>query len=128
MDAEDWKTVERGRENRRRLLRILHEAGVKLALGTDTPNPFVVPGFSVHEELANFIEAGFTPRQALGAATRQGARLLEKSQEFGTIEVGKRADLLLLAESPLRNVNALRHPLGVMARGRWMPAGSRDTR
>jgi imidazolonepropionase-like amidohydrolase len=121
MDAEDWRTVERGRENRRRLLRILREAGVNLAVGTDTPNPFVVPGFSVHEELANFVDAGFTPREALGAATREGARLLGELEQFGTVEVGKRADLLLLATNPLRNLDALRHPLGMMVRGRWMP-------
>jgi imidazolonepropionase-like amidohydrolase len=119
MDAEDWKTVERGRENRTRLLRILHEAGVELALGTDTPNPFVVPGFSVHEELANFIEAGFTPRKALGAATREAARLLGALEEFGTVEVGKRADLVLLDANPLSNLETLRRPVGVMVRGRW---------
>ncbi len=124
MDAEDWLTVERGRENRRHLLRILHESGVNVALGTDTPNPFVVPGFSVHEELVNFTEAGFTPRQALIAATREAARLLEKSPEFGTVEVGKRADLLLVNANPLTALETLRQPAGVMVRGRWMPAES----
>jgi imidazolonepropionase-like amidohydrolase len=124
MDAEDWRVVERGRENRRRLLRILRDARVDLALGTDTPNPFVVPGFSVHEELTNFIAAGFTPWQALGAATREGARLLGASGEFGTVALGKRADLLLLDRNPLTSLDALRRPVGVMVRGRWMPAAS----
>jgi imidazolonepropionase-like amidohydrolase len=124
MDAEDWRTVERGRENRRRLLRMLREAGVNVALGTDTPNPFVVPGSSVHMELANFIEARFTLRQALGAATREGARLLRKSDEFGTVEVGKRADLLLLDANPLTTLETVRRPVGVMVRGRWIPAQS----
>jgi imidazolonepropionase-like amidohydrolase len=102
----------------------LREAEVDLALGTDTPNPFVVPGFSVHQELANFVDAGFTPRQALGAATREGARLLGALGEFGTVETGKRADLLLLGANPLTSLDALRHPIGVMVRGRWMPADS----
>jgi imidazolonepropionase-like amidohydrolase len=124
MDAEDWGVVVRGRENRRRLLRFLREADVNVALGTDTPNPFVVPGFSVHEELTNFLDAGFTPRQALGAATREGARLLGESGEFGSVEVGKRADLLLLDENPLSSLATLRRPLGVMVRGRWIRADS----
>lgn len=122
MDAEDWQTVQRGRENRLRLLAKLREAGVDVALGTDTPNPFVVPGFSVHQELENLVAAGYTPRQALGAATRNAARLLGKSDEFGTVEVGKRADLVLLDANPLTTMKTLRRPVGVMFRGRWIPA------
>jgi imidazolonepropionase-like amidohydrolase len=123
MDAEDWRLVERGRVNRRHMLAVLREARVNLAVGTDTPNPFVVPGASIHEELANFIRAGFSPLDAIAAATREPAQLLGASDEFGTVEVGKRADLMLVDANPLSDLAALRHPLGVMVRGRWLPIG-----
>jgi hypothetical protein len=61
MDAEDWAAAARGRENRLRLLGALHRAGAKLLVGTDTPNPFVIPGWSLHEELDNFVAAGLPP-------------------------------------------------------------------
>lgn len=96
MDADDWAIAERGRSNRRALLGALHAAGARLAVGTDTPNAFVVPGFAMHEELANFVVAGVPPFAALAAATHEAARLMGASNEFGTVEVGKRADLLLL--------------------------------
>ena len=123
MDAADWELVERGRENRALLLRALHRAGVKLLVGTDTPNPFVVPGFSVHEELRSFVDAGLPPAYALAAATRIAAEALGQADEIGTVEVGKRADLLLLPGNPLEDLAALRRPVGVMLRGRWLPAG-----
>ena len=122
MDAADWLSVERGRANRRALIGALHAAGAKVAVGTDTPNPFVVPGFSMHEELAILVDAGYSPREALVAATREGARLLGALDSVGTVEVGKRADLLLLSGNPLLDLRVARRPVGVMARGRWMPA------
>jgi imidazolonepropionase-like amidohydrolase len=100
----------------------LRIAGAKLAVGTDTPNPFVVPGFSVHEELATFIAVGFSPREALAAATREPAELMRASDIVGTVEIGKRADLLLLSENPLADIRTVRQPVGVMAGGRWIPA------
>lgn len=122
MDSTDWRSVARGRANRRALLGALQRAGARIALGTDTPNAFVVPGFSMHDELANYIEAGFTPRQALAAATRENARLLGTQDSVGTIEVGRRADLILVAANPLVDLGALRSPRGVIARGQWLPA------
>jgi imidazolonepropionase-like amidohydrolase len=63
---------------------------------TDTPNPLVVPGFSLIEELENFVAAGITPDEALVAATREAARFVGELREWGTIEPGRRADLVLL--------------------------------
>lgn len=87
-----------------------HEAGVPIALGTDANNPFVFPGHVVHLELELLVEAGLTPMEALEAATRRPAEMLGKDDEFGTIEAGQRADLLVLAADPLadiRNTRAL---------------------
>jgi imidazolonepropionase-like amidohydrolase len=121
MDAEDWTLVERGAENRRRLAAALRAAGARLLVGTDTPNPFVVPDFSVHEELENFVAAGYTPEEALAAATREAARFLGELDEWGTVEAGKRADLVLLEANPLEAIGNTRRPVGVMVRGRWFP-------
>jgi len=122
MGATDWQVVKRGRANRRALLGALRVARAKLAVGTDTPNPFVVPGFSVHEELAVFLDAGFSPWEALMAATRRSAELMRAADVVGTIEPGKRADLLLLSSNPLADIRTVRRPVGVMVRGRWIPA------
>lgn len=120
LDAEDRETLARGRANRLALVRALHEAGAGLLAGTDTPNPFVLPGFAIHEELRAFVDAGLTPAQALAAATREPARFL-KTNDFGTVEPGKRADLLLLDANPLEDVGNLERRIGVMVRGRWLP-------
>jgi hypothetical protein len=127
MDSSDWQSVARGRANRRDFLRALHSAGAKVAVGTDTPNPFVVPGFAVYEELMIFVDAGFSPREALGAATREPARLMGMQDRVGTIEVGKRADLLLLSSNPFADLRTIRSPVGVMAGGRWLPSADLGT-
>lgn len=122
LDARGWSLVERSRANRLALLRAFHEAGVKMLIGTDTPQPFVVPGASVHEELANFVEAGLSAEAALAAATREAARFLGQEGLWGTVEPGKRADLLLLEANPLEDIAATRRIAGLVAQGRWMPA------
>jgi imidazolonepropionase-like amidohydrolase len=122
MDTADWRLVEQGKANRNRLVRALHDAGAKLLIGTDTPNPFVVPGLSVVEELENFVEAGISPAEALAASTREAARFMGELKEWGTVEVGKRADLVLLQGNPMESVANIRGLTGVMVRGRWLPS------
>ena len=97
----------------------LHKAGAKLVLGTDTPNPFVVPGFSVHTELNNFVKAGMSPYEAIKTGTCNAAVCLGALSEFGTIQTGKRADLILLKDNPLEDVANITHRCGVMVRGQW---------
>jgi imidazolonepropionase-like amidohydrolase len=113
--------VSRGASNRRNLVAALRAAGARLLVGTDTPNPFVVPGASVHEELENFVEAGYTPEEALAAATREPARFLGELGEWGSVETGKRADLVLLEANPLEDIRHTRRQVGVMVKGRWLP-------
>jgi imidazolonepropionase-like amidohydrolase len=127
LDAEDWKLVEQARRNRLAVVAALHRAGVKLAVGSDTPNPFVVPGASVHLELANFVEAGLSPAEALRAATVAPARMLGLELEQGTVEVGKRADLLLLSRNPLLDVSAAAKPVGIVLAGRWLTSSDLDS-
>lgn len=120
MDEADWNLVELGKFNRRKIVEALHQAGAKLLVGTDTPNPFVVPGASVHEELQLLVEAGLSPAEALYAATSAPARFLGRS-DIGTIEVGNQADLVLLQQNPLENIRATRDIIGVMLDGSWIP-------
>lgn len=101
------------------LVQGLHAAGVRLLPGTDAARPNVVPGFSLHDELRYFVNAGMTAPQALKAATSEPAAFLGLEKEFGTVEVGKRADLLLLDANPLEDVSNLRRRAGVMVRGEW---------
>ncbi|HUP49992.1 MAG TPA: amidohydrolase family protein [Thermoanaerobaculia bacterium] len=117
LDDEDWQIVERGAANRLALVKALHAAGVTILAGTDTPNPFVVPGASIHRELQLLVAAGLTPKAALAAATREAARFVGQEDEWGTVERGKRADLVLLAGNPLRSIAATATPVVVMVRG-----------
>jgi imidazolonepropionase-like amidohydrolase len=103
------------------LTKRLHEAGVGLLLGSDDMNPYIVPGLSLHEELGLFVRAGLTPFEALRTGTADAARFLHREREFGTIAVGRRADLLLLEANPLENVANARRRAGVMIRGHWFP-------
>ena len=80
-----------------------------------------MPGFSLHEELASFEAAGIDRARILTLATVEAARFLEADGEVGTVEVGMRADLILLDADPLKALDALRNPAGVMVRGAWLP-------
>lgn len=102
------------------LARHLVAAGVNLVAGTDSPNPLMVPGFALHEELRTYVELGLTPYEALRTATVNAARLVDAEGQFGTVVVGARADLVLVAGNPLEDLSHLRRPEGVMARGRWL--------
>ena len=96
---------------------ILHQEGAPLLLGTDTPNPYVVEGFSLHQELANFVAAGLTPFEAIRCGTAEAARFVQQEREWGTIAPGRRADLLLVRANPLADVAALRSPEAVFVNG-----------
>ena len=99
----------------------LHEGGAKLLLGTDAYKPNALPGFSLHDELRNFVSAGLTPYEAIRAGTSDAALFLNQQNEFGTVTVGLRADLLLLEANPLENVANVTKRVGVMLRGTWFP-------
>jgi imidazolonepropionase-like amidohydrolase len=108
------------------ILRGLHAVGVQLLLGTDALGGIgIVPGFSVHDELRILVENGFTPYEAIQTGTVNAAKVVERMTgegDFGTIEIGKRADLILVSENPLEDITTIREPLGVMAAGKWFSA------
>jgi len=102
----------------------LHQAGIPLLLGTDsgTSNMGIVPGFSIHDELRILVENGFSPYQALKTGTVNAAEVIDTmvgEGNFGTIEVGQRADLVLVKNNPLEDITNSKDNLGVMAAGRW---------
>jgi hypothetical protein len=98
----------------------LHRGRVPLMTGTDAMGlPLIAPGSSLHRELELLTESGLTPYEAMRAATVVPAAFLGKDQEFGTLQIGKRADLLLVDGNPLEDLTRLKQPVGVMTRGKW---------
>jgi imidazolonepropionase-like amidohydrolase len=106
---------------RKRMTKVLHDAGARILLGTDTRNPYRVSGFSLHQELRILVDAGLRPYEAIKAGTRDAAECLGEQDEFGTISAGLRADLILIENNPLEDVGNAARLNGVMARGRWLP-------
>ena len=117
--AGDPETNRRVAVLRRRILQALHEGGVPVLLGTDSPQIFSVPGFSVHHEMALWVEVGMNPYQVLEAGTRRVAEYFGAADDFGTIEIGRRADLLLLTANPIDDVANVARRAGVMVNGNW---------
>lgn len=106
---------------RRRILKALHDAGAKIVFGTDSPQLFSVPGFSIHREMQSMLQAGLTPFEILASGTRNVGRYYGKENEFGTVAAGRRADLVLLDANPLTDVRNFSRRAGVMVNGRWLP-------
>ena len=121
-------SAERTMQTRRRLIRALHAGGAGLLLGSDAPQIYNVPGFSIHRELEALVAAGLTPYQALETGTRNVAVFFGTSDRTGTIEVGKRADLVLLDANPLTDIRNTGRQSGVMLRGRWLSRAEIQTR
>jgi len=125
-DAYGWKEhtaddVARGKRVFQKQLEVvgmMRRAGVHFIAGTDTANPYVFPGFSLHEELALLVQTGFTPMQALQSATRDAAQYLGLLDSTGTIEKGKVADLVLLDANPLSEISNTRKINAVVRRGK----------
>jgi len=101
-------------------------AGVSIVAGTDTAAPNVFPGFSLHEDLEYMVKAGMTPLQALQAATTKPAEFLGRSAEQGTIDAGKRADLVLLDADPLADIRNTQKIRAVIVNGKLLDRGELD--
>jgi imidazolonepropionase-like amidohydrolase len=104
----------------------LWRAGVPIVAGSDTPNPLVFPGSSLHEELELLVGAGLTPLAALLAATREAARFRRQLDSQGTVEAGKVADMVLLDANPLEDIRNTRKIAGVVLAGRYLDRAALD--
>jgi imidazolonepropionase-like amidohydrolase len=107
--------------------RELRDAGVRLLAGTDTPQPFVYPGFSLHDELALLVKAGLTPLEALRTATYNPAEYLNALDSLGTVAPGKVADLVVLDANPLDRIQNTRRISAVIANGRLFNRAALDS-
>jgi len=102
-----------------RMIGMLHKDGVEFLAGTDTPpGIYVMPGFSLHDELANFVEAGFSPMDALATATSNPAKFLGR-EDMGAVAPGDVADMVVLDKNPLEDIRNTRAISGVVADGRY---------
>jgi imidazolonepropionase-like amidohydrolase len=109
-----------------KILTAMHRAGVPILAGSDSGNPFVYPGYGLHEELALLVSAGLTPLQALEAATLSPARYFKLEQTHGTIAGDKVADLVLLSANPLESIGNTRRIVAVMHDGEWLDRDQLD--
>src|SRR5436853_183870 len=121
MQSGDAKQGQRVLDLRNKILKALQEGTGKVMLGSDAPQLFSVPGFSLHREMQAMARAGLTPYQILAAGTRNPAVYLKAESDFGTVEAGKRADLILIDDNPLKDVANVAKRSGVMLRGQWLP-------
>ena len=109
------------------IVKKLQKAGVPFLAGTDTAAGVdVLPGFSLHHELERFVAAGFTPMEALQTATINPAKFLNKVGDFGTIEKGKVADLVLLNANPLDDIRNTQKIEAVIVSGRYFSRANLD--
>jgi imidazolonepropionase-like amidohydrolase len=116
--AAEFESVSTTSQDAFDLVNAMKRAGVKFMAGTDAPNPFVVPGRSLHDELELLVHAGFTPLEALQSATRNPAEYLGRLDTLGTVEEGKIADLVLLDANPLDDINNTRKIWAVISNGK----------
>ncbi|RAW02210.1 amidohydrolase family protein [Pseudochryseolinea flava] len=101
------------------LISKINKAGVLLLISPGD-GEFIIPGFGFHEEMKIFAQAGIKPYDILRAATVNAATSLGQSSQWGTVEVGKHADLVLLSQNPLTNIENANKIEGVMVKGTWI--------
>jgi hypothetical protein len=113
-------------QKRLELIAAMHRAEVKMLAASDALVMYVVPGFSLHDELELFVQAGLSPMEALQTATRNPAIYVGLIDTVGTLETGKKADLVLLEANPLENISNTKRINAVIVNGKLMPRASLD--
>ncbi|MEP0265217.1 amidohydrolase family protein [Dokdonia sp.] len=113
---------------RRQLIKALQDGGHGILLGSDAPQLFNVPGFSIHHEIAGMSRAGLTPLQILQSGTINPATFFAAEDEYGTITEGLSADLVLLNNNPLQDIKHLKNVAGVFVQGHWLSKEAIDSR
>jgi len=128
MDTDPVSVREKFTQMELDIVNQMHRAGVPFLAGTDTAaGVHVFPGFSLHEELAYFVKAGFTPLEALQTATRNPAEFFGKLSEYGTVEAGKRADLDVLDANPLDDIHNTQRIRAVVLAGKYFSRQELDS-
>ncbi|NNE97466.1 MAG: amidohydrolase family protein [Pyrinomonadaceae bacterium] len=113
-------------ELRNKITKALHDAGGKILAGSDAPEWFLLYGFTLHRELESLSQAGLSNYAVLESTTRNPAEFFGAIDKFGTVEKGKRADLVLLESNPLANIANTKKIAGVMVKGNWLPKDEID--
>lgn len=107
-------------QNRQKLLKALHDADANIIFGTDAPQLFSVPGYSIHHEIRKMQDAGIPLEAIYYYATVAAGDYFSEQDTFGRIKAGHRADFMVLPDNPLVSAEALKQPQGVMVRGHWL--------
>jgi tetratricopeptide (TPR) repeat protein len=114
-----WQTMRDRFEFYQQIIGQMQDAGVKFLAGTDFPNPFCLPGFGIHDELELLVESGFSPQEALASATINPAIFLNKTDDYGEIDTGKIASLVLLNDNPLEAIQNTQKIEAVFLKGKY---------
>jgi imidazolonepropionase-like amidohydrolase len=123
----DWDTTQLYHDEQMKLMRAMAgSGGIQFLTGTDSPIGLMVPGFSLHDELAQLVSAGLTPAQALRAATSAPAKFLGVEKDLGAVEKGKLADLVLLDANPLADIRNTTRIRAVFADGQFYDRAALD--
>lgn len=135
-DADRWAEKaahESGRDVHAQLYRLAldnvrqaHEAGVRIVAGTDAGDTYVYPGFAIHDELAELVRAGLAPADALRSATIDAVRFSGQARDYGSIAVGKVADMVLLDADPLADIRSTGKIAGLFFNGQYLDRGALD--
>ncbi|WP_425237533.1 amidohydrolase family protein [Ulvibacterium sp.] len=124
-DADQWKQFD---AIRRQLMKKLQDGGHGMLLGSDAPQLFNVPGFSIHHEIDAMEDAGLTPLEILQSGTINPAIYFGMDDQFGEIKEGLDADVIIVDANPLENLDALQQIFGVMRQGKWHSKEAIDQR
>ena len=120
--------MERALENQYEFIRAFHDRGGTVVVGTDPVAPLLVPGYGVHREMSNFVDAGLTPLEAVRAATFDAAAALGREAEIGSVAAGKKADLIVVDGDPAIDIEAVGRTVMVFKNGkRYDPAELRNS-
>lgn len=128
LDEKGASCLDRALSKQMEFVRRVHERGGLVVAGTDPVSPKVVPGYGLHAEMANFVRAGINPLEVISMATRNGAVALGLSDEIGTVEAGKQADLAVVLGDPASGIPRIGNTVWVFKAGvRYQPAALRKS-
>lgn len=124
-NEEQWQRFDSARKQ---LIKKLQDGGHGILLGSDAPQLFNVPGFSIHHEIDGMEKAGLTPLEIIQSGTLKPALFFGMEDSFGEIKEGLEADMILIDANPLEDLDALQQLSGVMRQGRWISKDDIDAK